>query len=69
MRLVSDARHWWRWWSLRILAAAAALQAEIVLYPDALKGWLPDQWMHSIALGLLLIGAGARLVRQERPGD
>jgi len=67
MRLVEDARHWWRWWSLRILAVAAALQAQIVLFPDALKGWLPDEWMHYIALGLLLIGAGARLVRQDRP--
>ena len=66
MRLVDDARHWWRWWSLRILAAAAALQAEIVLYPEALKGWLPDRWMHAIALALLLVGAGARMVRQER---
>lgn len=61
------AGKWWRLWSMWVLAAAAALQAEIILYPDALKGYLPDEWMHRISLALLLLAAASRLMKQGIP--
>ena len=57
----------WRLWSVRIIAMAAALQLELALFPNALKAFLPDKTMHGITVALLLIGAYARVVKQEIP--
>lgn len=57
----------WRLWSVRIIALAAAMQAELLLFPDTLRSYIPDKIMHAITVALLLIGIYARLVRQTIP--
>jgi hypothetical protein len=52
MKLIDEARHWWRMWSIRaaaifatVLAAIAANPAPVLVYlgslPDAVKPWIP----------------------------
>lgn len=65
--LVDDVRDWWRWWSVRLLALALALQTLQVASPDALvafwqavpatlRGILPT-WLDDLITMLLMLGA------------
>lgn len=66
-KLVDDARHWWRWWSMRFILLGGALEGELALFPDALKGYLPDAWTHRVAMFCFFAGALARLTKQQLP--
>mgnify|MGYP001129370134 CR=1 FL=1 len=66
---MTPVREWkqaWRWFSVQAMAASAAIQAVWVTLPDDLKQHLPGWLVTALSLGLLLVGIGGRLVRQER---
>ena len=66
MRLVPDWHKAWRWFSVQLIAATAALQAAWMAFPDALRSYLPDSVMHVIALALLAAAVLGRLVDQKQ---
>jgi hypothetical protein len=66
MRLVDEWRGAWRWFSLQAMALTAAIQAAWVSVPDDLKQHFPAKLVTAVSIGLLLLGIGGRLVRQER---
>lgn len=79
--LVADARDWWRWWSLRLMALAAIIQSmtfwppELTLMlwnmvPEDLRWLLPPVAVHAISLLLLIAAIAGRMVKQPRsPGS
>jgi hypothetical protein len=64
--LVEEWKQAWRWISVQAMAATAAIQAVWASLPDDLKQHLPGRLVTALSLGLLLLGIGGRLVRQER---
>ena len=78
--LVSDAADWWRWWSLRLMALAAFVQAVSLSSPDALlvawqnlppdlRAMLPARIADLIPLALTLAAIIARHVKQAPPAE
>lgn len=76
--LVADANDWWRWWSLRLMALAAFVQALSLSSPDALllawnnlppelRALLPERIGDLVPLGLTIAAIIARHVRQPVP--
>ncbi len=77
MKLVDNARHWWRFWSVRLAAAGSALQALLTWWPEAglalwnampveVKALLPAKAVMTLPLILFLTAIVARLVRQPK---
>jgi hypothetical protein len=67
MMLVEEWRSAWRWFSLQAMALTAAIQAAWAAMPDDIKSHFPEKLVMAVSVGLLLLGIGGRLVRQERP--
>ncbi len=76
--LVDDARDWWRWWSVRLLGMALALQTLQFTSPDALvafwqavppslRGLLPTWVDDLITIGLMFGALVARHWKQPAP--
>ncbi len=66
MTLVDEWRGAWRWFSLQAMALTAAIQAAWAAIPDDLKQHFPARLVTAVSIGLLLLGIGGRLVRQEK---
>ena len=71
MKLIENAKGWWRLWSLRLLAVwTAAIGAWPLLSEEQRAGILgligvtPDQMMGIAALAMFVSVAGARVVKQ-----
>lgn len=68
MKLVPNARHAWRWFSMQMMAFAAAAQvAWETLPPDALAV-IPVDVRGHITLGLVVLGMLGRLIDQGTAG-
>ncbi len=76
--LVDDIRDWWRWWSVRLLALALALQTLQVASPDALvvfwqsvppslRSMLPPWLDDLITIALMFAALVARHWKQPAP--
>lgn len=65
-RLIDGVEHWWRLWSVQILIVSGAIQLELAAFPDTLKGYLPDWFMHWLSIGLLVLAVAARVTKQPR---
>jgi len=65
MKLVPDARDAWRWWSVRAMVAAGALQAAWVAIPDDLRVQVPDSLTTALTGALMVLGVLGRLVDQK----
>lgn len=74
MKLVKDARDWWRWWSVRIQMAAAALTGLMYFdLPSLLNAWnmmprgvravLPGNFVQIIGGVLFLLSILSMLAR------
>lgn len=63
MKLVDDAKQAWRWFSTWLIASNAMF---IVAYEqfDAIKQYIPDKVAHGIIVGLLVLTALGRVVKQ-----
>jgi hypothetical protein len=66
MKLIADWHQAWRWLSVQFIAAAAALQLALLGFPDLLRGYIPESWMHGIAIALLAAAVLGRLVDQKK---
>ena len=66
MRLVEDARHFWKWFSVQAMALAVAVQGAWAAFSDDLKQNVPHGLVTAITLGLLAAGIAGRLVKQDR---
>lgn len=76
--MVDDVRDWWRWWSVRLLAVALALQTLQLASPDALvvfwqavpsslRSMLPT-WLDDLVTVMLMFAAlVARHWKQPAP--
>lgn len=71
MKLIDDARDWWRFWSMRLLAVwSAAIGAWPLLTDEQRTGILgligvtPEQMMGIAALAMFVSVASARVVKQ-----
>lgn len=53
MKLVSDVKECWTWFSVQIALAGTVLQAAIIAFPD-LKDWLGDTATHIVGIAILL---------------
>jgi hypothetical protein len=79
-RLISDARLWWRFWSMRLAIAGALIAAFVQWFPDTLASvWnaMPDDlrallpaWLtHSVPVILFVAIGVSRVVAQKKAAD
>ncbi len=63
MKLVSDAKQWWKWLSTWLLAMNGTF---IVAYEqfETVKTYIPDKWAHVIVGGLLILTFLGRVIKQ-----
>ena len=69
MKLVDNWKSAWKWFSVQLAAAAAAVQLTVLAFPAEIKAWLPDSVTHWTALALLLAAIVGRLVDQSKPAQ
>jgi hypothetical protein len=67
MHLVQNWKQAYRWWSVRGLAALAALPLVWQTLPPDLKAFLPDGWEPWVLAALALGTLAGRLVQQTPP--
>lgn len=65
MKLIPEARHWWRMFSMRAMSAATALLSAWAALPDELQARLPGRLVVGVAIALLVLGMLGRLVQQD----
>jgi membrane protease YdiL (CAAX protease family) len=65
MKLVQDAKDWWKWYSTWAMAFAASLPFAWAALPPDLKAAIPDNWMPYFTLAILLVGMAGRVVDQK----
>lgn len=61
MKLVHNARSFWRWTSVQILAVLAVLPAVWPQLPPDLRASIPDEWQPYILSVLAVAGIVGRL--------
>ena len=64
MKLVSDWRKSWRWFSVQILTALAALPLIWASIPADVQSFLPPEWRPYVLAAMALAGIAARLIDQ-----
>ncbi len=64
MKLVSDWRQAWRYYSTQVMAFAATVQLTWAQLPDDLKAPVPSHWVSYGTAALLAAGVMGRLVSQ-----
>ena len=64
MKLVPDAKNWWRWFSVQAMALATAMQGAWLFVPADLRAGVPDWVAQIIMIVLLLAGVFGRVVDQ-----
>lgn len=65
MKLIPEARHWWRMFSMQAMSAATALLGAWGALPDSLQSRLPGRLVVGIAIALLVTGMAGRLIQQD----
>lgn len=66
MKLVSDVRQSWRWFSVQLAALVTVLPLVWAELPDDLKAYIPDEWRPFIVSGMGLAIMLGRMIDQER---
>lgn len=66
MKLVSDWKDCWRWWSVRFYAALAVVPVVWSSMPDDVKAYIPTEWQPWIVVAMATAGFAGRLVDQGR---
>lgn len=71
MKLIENAKDWWRFWSMRLLLIWSSAIAAWPMLTDEqrtdimlLLGLTPDQLSGAAALAMFISVAGARVVKQ-----
>jgi hypothetical protein len=66
MKLVDDARNWWRWTSMRGMALAGSIVVAWEALGDDLKAYLPHWVGAAVAVFVLAtVGMGGRVLKQK----
>lgn len=63
-KMVKDANQAWRWFSIRAMALAIALEGAWQAIPVDLKASIDETWRTVIVIGLLIGGVVGRLIDQ-----
>ncbi len=66
LKLIADWHQAWKWLSVQFIAMAGAVQLALLSFPDMLRAYVPDSWMHVIVLGLLAAAVLGRIVDQPK---
>ena len=66
MKLVPNARKAWRWFSMQLIAFAAALQVLWETLPADAVAVIPADWRGYITIGVLVLAMVGRLIDQPR---
>ncbi len=77
MKLVEDAKVWWKLWSIRLGALGTALTTLLIASPDAmlfawnllpmdLRASIPPQYVPLIGVFIFVMSMAARLIKQEK---
>lgn len=69
MKLVSDWRNVWKYYSTQALIALAALPVIWMELPDDIKVMIPLAWHGWIVSGIAVAGAASRVVKQADRDD
>jgi hypothetical protein len=69
MHLIPEWKKAWKMFSMQFAAAAAAVQVAVLSLPESIRQFVPDRWMHVLAMFLLIGAMVGRLIRQDRPDD
>lgn len=64
MKLVSDAKDFWKWHSTHLVTIAAAFPLVWTELPEDIKAWIPPEWMPWVTVAIL-IGALVGRVRDQ----
>lgn len=65
MKLIDNARHAWKMFSVQAMALAGAIQAAWIAIPADLQHQVPDNIVKGVTLALLALGVAGRLVKQD----
>jgi hypothetical protein len=66
MKLISNWRDAWKWFSVQALAAIVALPVVWGMLPADVKAYLPDGWEPWVFVALAFAGIAGRLVDQNK---
>ena len=69
MKLVDNAKSWYKMFSIQAQIAAGSILGSWSLIPEDLKQNLPQNIVIGIAVGLLVLGVVGRLVQQNSLND
>lgn len=64
MKVVENAKDWWRWYSVHAMTVAAAVQGAWLALPDDMRASAPDGLVHLVTLALMVLGVSGRMVKQ-----
>ena len=65
MKLVDNAKHWYKMFSLQANIINTSFLSAWALIPEKFQSVLPTPALIGIAVGLLVLGTVGRLVKQE----
>ena len=65
MKLVSDWRHVWKYYSTQALIGIAALPVIWMELPSDLKAMIPTDWHGWIVSSIAVAGAASRVIKQR----
>lgn len=65
MRLIEEAKHAWKLFSMQAMGLGLALQGAWQAAPDDMKGTIPHAWVSYATMALLVLGMVGRLVKQS----
>lgn len=65
MKLIDDAKHAWRWFSVQAMVIAGALQGAWLFIPPEMQASIPRNIVQGVTLALLVFGVAGRLVQQK----
>jgi hypothetical protein len=64
MKLVSNAKDAWRWWSVRAMVVQGAVAGSWLAVPDDMRAAVPSEWLAAVAVALTVLGIAGRLIDQ-----
>lgn len=65
MKLIDNAKHWYKMFSIQAQIAAGAVLGAWQVIPDDLKNTLPHNTVYIASMSLLVLGIIGRLVKQD----
>ena len=75
--LLSDARDWWRWWSMRVMALGAILHGWVTfaagsvlwvwrMLPERIERMIPYEVISAVTIALFVLAMVMRLLPQRK---